>query len=59
MEISDFYKKERRTYRLMINLTEEEHNLLRAFARLEKRPKTNAATLLLTNTLKAIFSKTN
>lgn len=52
-------KKEKleKKYPVLILLTEEEHNMLVAFAKLERRTKSNAALVLVKDSLLRIFPK--
>jgi hypothetical protein len=46
-------------FHVMLCLTKKEYEMLSAFAEREKRPKANAAGILLRNSLNNIFSGSN
>lgn len=48
--------KGEKKYPVMLSMTKKEHDMLVAYAELEKRPKSNAALLLVRDSLLNIFS---
>lgn len=46
-------------YHVMLSMTKKEHDMLVAYAELEKRPKANAAVILLRDSLQSVFSGFN
>lgn len=48
--------KSEQKYHVMLCMTKKEHDMLVTYAELEKRPKSNAALILLRDSLLNIFS---
>jgi len=51
--------KGEKKYHVMLSMNKKEHDMLVAFAELEKRPKANAAEMLIRDSLQALFSGHN
>lgn len=51
--------KTEKKYHVLLSMNKNEHDMLVAFAELEKRPKANAALILIRDSLKSLFSGYN
>lgn len=46
-------------FHVLLSMTKKEHDMLVAYAELEKRPKANAALILIRDSLQTLFSGYN
>ena len=46
-------------FHVLLSMTKKEHDMLVAYAELEKRPKANAALILVRDSLQSLFSGYN
>lgn len=51
--------KTEKKFHVMLSLTKKEHDMLVAYAELEKRPKANAAVILIRDSLQTLFTGYN